>query len=83
MATTYDRTVADEVVEEVERATKLFGPHASPHEALAVIWEEFDEFKQQVFKYNLAKGRDTRPEMRKELIQVAAMAIRAIQDLGL
>jgi len=28
-----------------------------------------------------AKGRDTRPQMREELIQLAAMAIRAISDV--
>jgi hypothetical protein len=75
--------ISDEVRDEVIRATSLFGPHNSPHESLGVIEEEFEEFKQQVFKYNLAKGRDTRPEMRKELIQVAAMAVRAIYDLKL
>jgi len=34
-----------------------------------------------VFKHNLTKpGRDTRVRQREELIQLAAMAIRAIYD---
>jgi hypothetical protein len=72
-----------EVEAEVLRAQELFRPHISPHESLGIIQEEFEEFKNEVYRYNFAKGRDTRPAMRKELIQVAAMAIRAIYDLDL
>jgi hypothetical protein len=70
-----------EVADELTRATSLFNPLRGPHEALGVIEEEFDEFKQEVYKFNLGKGRDTRPEMRKELIQLAAMALRAVHDV--
>jgi formiminotetrahydrofolate cyclodeaminase len=35
----------------------------------------------EVKAYNLPKGRDTRPKMREELIQLAAMAVRAITDV--
>jgi hypothetical protein len=45
--------------------------------------EEFIEFCGEVFKFNLAKGRDTRPAMRKELIQLAAMCVKAVHQLNL
>ena len=60
------------------------GGHAamnSPHEAYAVLLEEVEEYWDEVRKYNPHKpGRDTRPRQREELIQIAAMAIRAIYD---
>lgn len=67
-----------EVAEELTRATSLYGPMRGPHEALGVIEEEFIEFRDEVFAFNLNKDRDTRPEMRKELIQLAAMALKAV-----
>ena len=76
-------TITNEVSDEVKRARSLFGTFHNPHEALGVIREEYIEFETEVFKFNLGKGRDTRPEMRKELIQLAAMAIRTIMDCEL
>lgn len=68
--------------EELQRARILFPvPINGPHEALGVIMEEFDEFKDEVYAYNLAKGRDTRPKMYAELKQLAAMCIKAMQDV--
>ena len=78
--------IAYEVNREVQRAMGLRngGGHAamnSPHEAYAVILEELDEYWDEVKIYNPHKiGRDTRPRQREELIQLAAMAIRAIYD---
>lgn len=69
-----------EVIAEVVRASKMFDPMNSPHEAHSVIEEEFDEYWDEVKKYNPRKNRDTRPRQREELIQLAAMAIRAISD---
>jgi hypothetical protein len=68
---------------EAERAASIHGPMHSPHEALGVIREEYKEFEEEVFDFNLAKGRDTRGKMRTELTQLAAMCLRAIHDLGL
>jgi hypothetical protein len=43
--------------------------------------EQISEEIKEVFKHNLTKpGRDTRARQREELIQLAAMAIRAIYD---
>lgn len=73
--------LGQEVITELVRAISLHPPQHSPHESLGVIMEEFDEFKAEVYAYNPGKGRDTRPAMRKELIQLAAMALRAIYDV--
>jgi len=73
--------IIGEIQAEVLRATRLHAPMNSPHEASSVILEEYEEFWDEVKKFNLPKGRDTRPAMREELIQLAAMAIRAITDV--
>ena len=74
-------TIAQEVAEEAARACVLFAPMNSPHEAMAVILEEYTEYQLEVFKHNTSKpGRDTRPRQREELIQLAAMCMRAILD---
>lgn len=67
--------VLSEVAAELRRATAKFGPMASPHEAYAVILEELDEFWLAV----KVKGI-SREDARAELIQTAAMAIRAVID---
>jgi hypothetical protein len=77
---TPEQKLMNEVSTELARARSLFKPIYSPHEALGIVQEEFDEFKAEVYKFNLAKGRDTRPAMRKELIQLATMALRSILD---
>lgn len=50
----------------------------SGHEGYAVILEELDEVKAEVWK-----NEPDRAALRKELTHVAAMAIRMIEDLGL
>jgi hypothetical protein len=75
------RNLAGEIMEEAHRAGILFPPMHSPHEAEAVIREEFDEYWDEVKKHNTSKpDRDTRPRQREELIQLAAMCVRAIID---
>jgi hypothetical protein len=56
---------------ELERATARFDTFHSPHEGLAVIWEEFEELKEHVWANT---GR--------EAVQVATMALRYVYDLG-
>ncbi len=52
----------------------------SAHEAWAVIAEELEEFKNEVF--NRRERRD-KEKLLRELIQTAAMCQRAAEDLGL
>ena len=77
---TPEQALMNEVSTELARARKLFKPIHSPHEALGIVMEEFEEFKDEVYAFNLGKGRDTRPKMRAELIQLATMALRSILD---
>jgi hypothetical protein len=77
---TPEQILMNEVSTELARARSLFKPIYSPHEALGIIREEYIEFEQEVFKFNLAKGRDTRPAMRTELVQLATMALRSVLD---
>jgi hypothetical protein len=72
--------IAQEVAEEVIRAATLHAPMNSPHEAESVIREEFEEYWDEVKAFNIPKNRDTRPRQREELIQLAAMAVRAVLD---
>jgi hypothetical protein len=70
-----------QVRQELQRAQRQHAPLNSAHEAYAVILEELDEFKAEVWGTR-ADARDP-ARLRAELIQIAAMAIRAIEDLGL
>lgn len=73
-------TIALEAGNECIRSGGLYGPLHSEHEAYAVISEELDEFWEEVRKKRQVRSPEA---MRKELIQVAAMAIRTIYDLKL
>ena len=65
-----------EVIREFNRASSLHPPFNSAHEGYAVLLEEVDELKAEVWK------RHHDPErMRKEAIQVAAMALRFLADV--
>ena len=68
-----------EVQQELHRAQSLYPSFSSPHEGYAIILEELDELWDEI---KLRKDlRDTRT-MRKEAIQVAAMAIRFLLDVA-
>ena len=70
---------AAEVVAELRRAMSLFGAFKNGHEGWAVIREEVDELWDEV-KNN--KRPDHVARQRKEAIQIAAMALRYVVDLG-
>lgn len=54
----------------------------STHEGLAVLWEEFEELKEEVFFGEKGKSSDDhKKRMQEECVQVASMAIRFIQEL--
>lgn len=67
------RHLAFEAAGEALKGLELFGPMNSAHEAYAVMLEEVDELWEHV-KTN-QKRRDLEA-MRKEAMQVAAMALR-------
>lgn len=69
-----------DVAEEAKRARQSHQPFHSAHEAYAVILEELDEFKEEVWKKSA--DRDTK-NMITELVQIAAMCLCASQELGL
>lgn len=65
--------IADKVAAEVRRARGLHSAFNSAHEGYAVILEELDELKAEVWKKRSVRDIDL---MRTEALQVAAMAIR-------
>lgn len=67
-----------EAERELREAVRRYGPMASAHEGLAVIWEEFEELKEEVWKN--PKRRDY-AAMHAEAVQLAAMALRFIVDV--
>lgn len=71
-------TFLDEVAEELRRARVKWAPMNSAHEAYAVILEEVDEFWEEVRKKQTAYDPIA---MRMELLHVAAMAARAVDDV--
>ena len=72
------RVAASEALVEAERAAKTWPRYASAHEAYGVLAEEVDEFWQHV--KTKQERRDLRA-MRKELIQIAAVALRAATEV--
>lgn len=68
------------IIGEFASATFTNGAFHSAHEGLAVIHEEFDELKAEVWK----KARDRDPDaLIKEAKQVGAMAMRFLVDVAL
>ena len=73
MPTIIKTSVLTEVQAELTRAVLSFPPFHSAHEGYAILLEEVDELKYEVFHGDPAKAR-------AEAIQGAAMAIRFILD---
>jgi hypothetical protein len=72
---------------ETLRAMDLHESIHSPHEAFGVIFEELDEFWEQVkvnpSKLSADERAVRREKMREELTQTAAMCLRTMLDLDL
>lgn len=69
-----------EVGAELERAQRRFGRFASAHEGIAVIREEYRELEDEVFA-NKRLPDEYRAAMRKEAVQLSAMALRLIVEI--
>ena len=67
-----------EVSFELSSAMKDYPPFSSAHEGYAILLEEVDELWDEVKKK--PKDRD-KEKMRAEAMQIAAMAIRFMEDL--
>ena len=67
------------VSDEVQRAQSIYGAFASAHEGYAVLLEEMDELKDEVWKSPSKRDYDA---MMKEACQVAAMAIRLMIEIA-
>ena len=73
-----EESIYSDVARAVEKAQAKHAAMRNAHEAYAVLLEEVDEFWDEV------KAQHQNPvAMRKELLHVAAMAVRAILDLDL
>lgn len=63
------------VIDEIERATRRYGPATTRHDAMGILLEEVDE------TWDAVKANQSAGEIDKELIQVAAMAVRFAAQL--
>lgn len=71
-------SIFDEINDEVVSATAKFPPFNSAHEGFAILKEEVDELWDEVKKKQTT--RDVQ-KLRREAIQVAAMAVRFVEDV--
>ena len=73
------KAILMQVESEINRARDLgFGLFQSAHEGYAIILEELDELKAHVWTKQNDRDLD---RMRKEAIEVAAMAVKFVQSL--
>jgi len=77
-----EHTVTDHflqaIFKEYLRASEKFGAFASPHEGASIIREEYEELWEEVKKQYEDRSLKL---MRKEAIQLGAMALRFLVDL--
>jgi hypothetical protein len=74
-----DVQVVAEVLREYRRARVKHAPMRGPHEGYAVLLEELDELWDEVRRWQPdAQGRAA---MRKEAVQIAAMALAFIVEV--
>lgn len=69
-----------EIEGELEEAMLANGPMLNLHHGYAILLEEMDELKTEVWK-NPRKHPERNALARKEAIQVAAMALRLLNDV--
>ena len=71
------RLIIDAVEVELREAVENYGPIRSFHEGYAILREEVDELWDEI---KVKPGYRNKELMRKEAVQVAAMAVRFILD---
>ncbi len=82
METTPTGKAIEDTLTELNRAMKVFvRPFASAHEGFAILKEEVDELWEDVRMNQLSDPEYRNRCMRKEAIQVAAMAIRFVVEV--
>lgn len=69
--------IIEEIVEELQKARNKFERFASNHEGIAVLWEEMEELWDEIKRL---PPHESHPRLKKEAVQVAAMALRFIYD---
>jgi len=67
-----------EIIDEFKKATIKNGPFNTAHEGYAVILEELDELWHEIKKKQEKRDME---RMKKEAIQVGAMALRFLVDI--
>ncbi len=67
-----------DAITELKRAREHYTKFASAHEGFAVLLEEVDELKAEVWKKPAWRSKE---RMRAEAIQIAAMALRFCIDI--
>ena len=70
--------ILDEIEKEHKKAISKFPTFASAHEGLAIIEEEFEELKREVFVNQSHRDWD---KITREAIQLATMAVRFLIDV--
>jgi hypothetical protein len=74
------KTYPELVAAEIKRARKGHAPIHSLHEGFAVLLEEVDEFKEEVWKKRSKRDQE---KIKSELVQIGAMAQRVFEDVVL
>jgi len=67
------------ISDEVERSQSIYGSFTSAHEGYAVLLEEVDELKAEVWKSSRKRDYGA---MTEEACQVAAMAVRLMIEIA-
>jgi len=68
----------DLVIREITMVESNYPPFTSAHEGYAVLLEEVEELKTEIFK---SPGKRDYNQMKKEAIQIAAMALKFVIDV--
>ena len=73
-----NRNIYDVISNELQSARSKYNSFSSAHEGYATILEELDELWDEIRKKPHKRSKE---HMRKEAVQIAAMAVRFIYDV--